>query len=249
MLTAFVLALATVAAAASPPEWNGIALGAPVAPLRATLGDPLRIVSAPDGSERVGRYWLGGTKALYLIGEQQGYVTMFSAFTGKAPDAVLQDVPADPSGARLGDTIGDVEKLHPGFAARTNEDGVPELAGRTDDGRCGVVYSFANGRLRQFLWTTKLPDGTAPLPALSLPDGTSPATAILDAQKTETTGVRWEYVFISYHPCDGQTEWKLKQQGVRRHEAHVYDVLHVVCPATNAKRDFFFDITPYFGKI
>lgn len=84
--------------------------------------------------------------------------------------------------------------------------------------------------------------------APAIPSGDSPATAIVDPETNESAGVDWEYRFLRAHPCDGETAWKLQQQALVNAGNRVYDKLHVVCPTTKIERDFYFDITSYFGK-
>ena len=84
--------------------------------------------------------------------------------------------------------------------------------------------------------------------AAAAPDGDSPATAIVDPQTNESDGVKWEYAYLRSHPCDGDTGWKLQQQSLIQVNNRVYDRLHVVCPTSKVERDFYFDITAYFGR-
>ena len=72
---------------------------------------------------------------------------------------------------------------------------------------------------------------------------------MVDLQQNETDGVAWEYLYLSYNPCDADTQWKLQNQSLIRVNERAYDRLHVICPTTKAERDFYFDITSYFGKL
>ncbi|HEY1654238.1 MAG TPA: hypothetical protein VGF86_03905 [Candidatus Tumulicola sp.] len=71
----------------------------------------------------------------------------------------------------------------------------------------------------------------------------------MDEQKNETNGVRWEYIFVAFHPCDGNQRWTIRSQALLSDGGTKYDRLHVLCPTTKTERDFFFDITGYFGKL
>ena len=86
------------------------------------------------------------------------------------------------------------------------------------------------------------------LGCVELPAGSSPATAIVDPKANETDGVAWEYAYLRAHPCDGDAQWKVRQQALITAGQRAYDRLHVVCPTTKVERDYFFDITSYFGK-
>ena len=85
--------------------------------------------------------------------------------------------------------------------------------------------------------------------AASRTPGDSFATAILDMQENEDAGVAWEYRFLAFHPCAENTRWQLKNQALTKNGGRAYDLLHVVCPATKAERDFYFDITSFYGKL
>ncbi|HEY6326871.1 MAG TPA: hypothetical protein VIW73_10215 [Candidatus Cybelea sp.] len=243
----FVLAAALTPAADSALAWHGITLGAPASTLRPLLGDPLRIV--PVNGRRVARYWLPGAGSTYvLVVEDGGYISSFEAFSDVAPTAVLDNVAPDPSGVRLGDTLEAVKSAHPDYHSAIDPDDRPLLAVRISP-TTNVGYTFDNGRLRSFQWTTTAHAAQPALPPLAAPTGDSLFAAILDKQADETDGVAWEYRYLAFHPCSGDTRWQLKTQSLMHEAGHAYDRLHVICPATNAERDFYFDITSFFGKL
>lgn len=230
-------------------SWNNVALGAPVSSLRPLVGDPLRVVVSPDGATRIGRYWLAGlSSTVFLVVEKRGYIQAFSATTKDVSAGGFESVPPDPSGVRLGDTLESVEKLHPEFHAEAADDGSPQLIGEVANPTGGVAYEFQGGRVRSFQWGI-LDPGLPELPALADPPGDSIATAVLVLQKTESQGTNWETLYLGYHRCDGRTRWNLAQQTTVRENGHVYDRLRVSCPSTKTERDFYFDITDYFGKL
>ena len=81
--------------------WNSVTLGFPAASLRLNIGDPLRVLQAPDGSTRVARYWVPGSfNTFFLVIERRGYIAGFHAFTTVDPKAVIANVPPDPSPMR-----------------------------------------------------------------------------------------------------------------------------------------------------
>jgi hypothetical protein len=73
----------------------------------------------------------------------------------------------------------------------------------------------------------------------------------VDLQQNESDGVAWEYRFLAFHPCADADHgrWQLKNQALLHANGRAYDRLHVVCPPTKAERDFYFDISSYFGKM
>lgn len=243
----FVLAAAVTLAADSAVAWHGVTLGAPASTLRPQLGDPLRIV--PVNGRRVARYWLPGANSTYvLVVEDGGYISSFEAFTDVVPTAVLDNVVADPSGVRLGDTLETVKSAHPDYHSAIDPDDRPLLAVRISP-TTNASYVFDNGRLRSFQWTTTAQTARPALPPLTAPTGDSLFAAILDKQFNESDGVAWEYRYLAFHPCSGDTRWQIKSQSAMHASGRAYDRLHVVCPATNAQRDFYFDITSFFGKV
>jgi hypothetical protein len=248
------LGIAPTAAADAPITWLGVTLGAPVASLRESKGDPMVVTRYPDvtiaagqspppgtAPQRKARYWLGGTIFL-IVTEQRGHVVGLDAYAPDAPDSPVASVAADPLGARLGQTI-------------QQPDGQPIKSRAIDvKGPAGVRvrYELENGRINSIQWDLT-PEAIAALPGDDLPPiaealGDAFRTAILDAQPNETTGARWEYIYLALHKCDGDTRWKSKGQSLGSNGGRTYDILHAVCPTTKAERDFFFDITPYFGK-
>lgn len=242
-----VLAAAVTLAAESAVAWHGVALGAPASTLRPKLGDPLRIV--PVNGRRVARYWLPGANSTYLlVVEYAGYISSFEAFTDAAPTAVLDNVEPDPSGVRLGDTLETVKSVHPDYHSAIDPDDRPLLA-VTISPTTNASYVFQDGRLRSLQWTTTAQAARPALPPLTAPAGDSLFAAILDKQSNETYGVAWEYRYLAFHPCSGDTRWQIKSQSAMHAAGRAYDRLHVVCPATNAERDFYFDITSFFGKL
>jgi hypothetical protein len=242
-----VLAAAVTLAADATLTWHGVRLGAPASTLRPLLGDPLRIV--PVNGARVARYWLPGATSTYLlVVEDGGYISRFEAFTDIAPTAVLDNVEPDPSGVRLGDTLEAVKSAHPDYHSAIDQDERPLLTVRISS-TTNADYVFQDGRLRSFQWSTTAHAAQLALPPLAAPTGDSLFAAILDKQGNETDGVAWEYRYLAFHPCSGDMRWQLKNQSLMHAAGRAYDRLHVVCPATNGERDFYFDITSYFGKL
>jgi len=252
------LALATGASLCAPARsapaaqitWNHVVLGMPASGLRTLLGDPLRVLTPSDGSERIARYWLPGSRStFFLVFEQRGYVKTFEAFTSKMDAGRFDNVPPDPQGIRLGDTLAHVRERNPAYQLTTEDDGTPSLTGRSASPAAGVGYEFASGLVRSFMWVAQIDPSLPLLPQLADPAGDTPAAAILDVQANEADGVAWEYMYVAFHPCDGEQGWKVREQTLVRENGHAYDRLHAACPSTNAERDFYFNIDSYYGKL
>jgi hypothetical protein len=249
------------------PRWFGLAFGTAVVSYRPLLGDPLRVVRFPEAmtgsgagpdpaqpSERKARFWLAAAPGSFLIvTERHGAVAGIEAFTTASPSAPIGAVEADPSGVRLGSTLDDVVAKHPAAVRSVDTAGDVHLTGLVDAAR-GITgdYRFAGGRLVADAWFTRPASDGPQLPGATPyvdPAGDGETTAILDAQANERDGVAWEYLYLRFHPCDGTAAWRPGLQSVRRANERVYDVIETTCPSTGAKRAFFFDITPYYGKM
>lgn len=242
-----VLALSLLGASL-PTSWNGVALGFPVTGLRLNFGDPLRVLSFDDGTENVARYWIPGANSTYfLVVERHGYIVAFDAFTDTAPDKRLDNVPPDPSGVRLGDSLAQAKQKHPDFQEGATRDGLL-LVGKASP-TVGIAYTFANNRVRSMHWSTTLKPGLPDEPRLTLPSADTAANAILVVQQNERDGVDWEYRFLTFHPCAQGSQWRVQSQSLQHSNGRAYDVLEVACPATKASREFYFDVTSYFGKM
>jgi hypothetical protein len=248
-------ALPARAADAPPFAWLGVTIGAPAAPLRQTLGDPLLLTGFNDAAPpyRAARYELEGTTILLLVTEAWGRVSGLQAFVRETPESPIS-MPPDPSGIVLGQTIEEVVAKHPRAQRSVEGDWVwlvETVSGHPD---IKVAYKFfLTGRLVSIGYLRTSSSGAKPpsdaLPALAEAAGDSYENAIVDGQKHEMTGVDWEYLYLALHPCAPNQRWKTQRQSLQRHENRVYDVLHVACPSTNVERDYFFDITSYYGNV
>lgn len=240
---------ATTVAATHAITWHNVTLGEPASALRAALGDPLRVIAFDKDDTRVARYWLPGVKATYfLVIEHRGYVQGFDIFTESAPSNVLAAVAPDPSGIQLGDTLDAVKAKHAGFEQGRDPDGSETLSGKVSTG-AGASYGFKNGRVFRIHWLTGIAANAPKLPPITTPIGDAFSTAISDMQTSEFDGVSWEYSYVAFHPCAPNANWQIKNQSLRKNGNRAFDVLHVKCPSTNAERDFYFDISNYFGKL
>jgi hypothetical protein len=179
--------------------------------------------------------------------EERGYVVSFDAFTDAVPAAVVENVPPDPFGVRLGETLEDVKARHPEFRGDVDEGGNPFLVGQISS-TTAAEYSFEGNRVRRFQWAAPVPDDKPALAPLAVDAGDALTSAILDMQQNESDGVAWEYRYLAFHPCTENARWQLEKQSLLRDAGHAYDQLRVVCPPTKTQRDFYFDITNYYGK-
>jgi hypothetical protein len=249
--------------AADLPSYLGATLGQPAAELRSTFGDPLLVTVFPDFyiqhgmpvppsaiPQRTARYWMPPTAAFKLISERDGVVTgielsMQGALTGPVPG-----LPADPAGISIGASPADVIAKRGQPQTRTDKNlsyvlsnGIVATYGIENDLVTTIFY---------FLLPTVSPSTINPAAGPSLSplaegDGSTMETALLDLVPTEQPGVRWDYLYLAFHPCDGTTQWK-RQQSLVRAGAHTYDKMHLTCEPTKAERDIYFDITAFFGK-
>ena len=74
-------------------------------------------------------------------------------------------------------------------------------------------------------------------------DGSSFEKAIVIQEKTESTGVDAEYIWLGKH----YPGYKLKQQSLVYENGKPYDVMDIVI-ADGEEKTIYFDISNYFGK-
>ena len=120
-------------------------------------------------------------------------------------------------------------------------------------GADGLNYTFLADKSGKSVWILAQLSGAvagalAASPAPSLHGGASMADAIVDIAPTDDIGVRYEYFYLSAHTCGNNGTWKTTGQALLQHAGRSYDKLSVTCSDGGAKRDFYFDITGYFGK-
>jgi len=248
------------------PSFLGATLGQPAKELRTTLGDPLLVTLFPDAlvkagvpvtpgmpSQRTARFWIApSTQTFALIAERDGVVTSIELYIDGTLAGPPDGLPTSPSGISIGMTGEDVVRIH----------GAPQMqsAGAiTYIFKGGIIerYDLANGLVHAITFflapnvaaSTINSDAGPSLAQFSLPDGLTPDTAILDMMPSEKPGVRWEYLWLAFHPCDGRTPWKRGMQGVSRQGSRSFDRFHLICEPTHVERDLFFDITNYLGKL
>ncbi len=74
-------------------------------------------------------------------------------------------------------------------------------------------------------------------------DGSSYTKAIIIKEKTETEGIKAEYVWLKQH----YPGFQLKQQSLSNYKDKSYDVMDIVT-SDGEKKSVYFDISNFFGK-
>jgi hypothetical protein len=235
------------------PRWMGLAFGTPVVTYRQQLGDPLLVTLGASVPERKARFWLAAApSAILLVTERHGAVVGIEVSASAPLTGPLAGIEADPSGVRIGSTLDEVAAKHPAATHTAERDGTVRFADTAEAGRMNVSYEFRGGRLVADRWLTAPSVEVPQLPgAISYaePAGDSEHSAILDAQSNERDGIAWEYIYLAVHRCGGAAEWRKTSQSTRRIGDRVFDVVSVSCPSSGATRDFYFDVTPFSGKM
>jgi hypothetical protein len=198
--------------------------------------------------ERKARYVLALDDPLFLIvSERHGIVVGIEAFSSQPLTGEQSAVAPDPSGVRLGATEAALRAAH-SDVVRMDALGTTSLF-RNVTSRYVARYRLESGRVTAISWYARSEsDPSTDGPALTEPTGDMPETAILDVQKTETDGIRWERIWQLFHPCDGTTQWTKSSVATSQKGGRRYDAVALNCPTTGATRIVYFDITAFFGK-
>jgi hypothetical protein len=260
------VALPANAADGAYPSFLGATLGQPAQELRATLGDPILVTAFPDAlikagrtidptmpSQRTARFWIPpATTTFALISERDGVVTSIELFVAGIVTGPIAGLPASPTGVSIGMAVDDAISRRGAPAAHTEshltyafKGGIAETYGIQN----GLINSITFLLLPTIATSTINPNAGPSLAPFREPDGMTPDTAILDMMPKEDPGVRWEYIYLAFHPCDGTTQWKRPTRSMVVQGARRFDKFHLVCETTHTERDLWFDITPYFGKL
>ena len=234
----------TVAAQTGPtPQagtFEGITIGEPMANLRPTLGDPIRVDVARNFA--IWRYLTHGD-GIYLdvlvSNNVAQSVTVVSRLSGVAYTA--------PSGVAFGMTADQVRaKLGPARRESTN----------SDDGSLDLwypalpyawIYEFHANKL-DFIQLIASPDLVRQLPPgpLATPnDGTSLPNAIWIRPPNMLANSVWIDAFLATNGCGHNGHWKelsLKLVAdAAKNDPFAYSVVHAQCSDGSTERDFFFD--------
>ncbi len=229
------------------PVFADAAIGAPATLLLESLGEPVvRRRNDAGGNEYV---YIAPGNALEFVEVQGGNVT--SVELGDAPwDDPLSGPPIVALGVSLRDRATKLTAIASDRLVGRAQSGNATLG--TFHGYDGLDYTFTEQRGEitriaarlPIIVEQTLPPGTEPI----LHGGSSFADAIVLKSSLESLGVRAEYAYLSAHPCGAKGCWHKAVQAMVTRNDVAYDVLSAVCTQGSARRDFYFDITGYFGK-
>jgi hypothetical protein len=237
------LPCAAAAQSASPPPagtFEGISIGEPIANLKATLGDPIRVLSI--GGTVIWRYLAHGA-GLYLdvvVKDNLAQsITVVSRFDGVRY--------ADPKGMSFGMTPDQVRaKLgRPARESTNSDDGSLDLWYFA--GQYGWIYEFHDHKLDfiQIIASPALLGTFAPGPAVAPDDGSSFDRAIWIRPSNLVADTEWIGVFLAKNPCGKSGHWVEDSQKLAPDSANkdplAYAIVHATCTDGKAERDFYFD--------
>ena len=248
-ISALAIAVAMFAvapAAAQDPTLGGIAIGEPLATIRAQIGDPLR-VTEDDGL----RFW-----RFFQAGHLMDVAENNNVAVGVTVLALRDSTYVDQTGVAFGMTADRVKALRgaPDRIENRSNGSVllryHSVVWRDHEGMPALwVYGFGPKGV-DFIELTdpELAIAAGTGPPVALGDGSSFDDAVVVVQPSESLGVAWEYAYLAAHPCANDGRWRMQKQALTMHDGFPYDVLTAACSPGNATRDFFFDIRSYFGK-
>jgi len=79
--------------------------------------------------------------------------------------------------------------------------------------------------------------------------GESADNPIVVMAEDEVTGVQMEYMHIEAERCVCGGKWEVLEQALIEHEGKPYDQIRVRCQRCGLERDFFFDISAFYGRL
>jgi len=82
-----------------------------------------------------------------------------------------------------------------------------------------------------------------------LMSGESADNPIVIMAEDEITGVQMEYMHIEAERCDCGGKWEVLEQALIEHDGKPYDQIRVRCERCGLERDFFFDISAFYGRL
>lgn len=229
---------------------NGVPVGDDAATLIAQRGTPLYVET--DGAFDTYAYLYGSADVLQFVTMRDERVIGFSLEplmeSGLHGGAEAPNI----DGIHLGDRVDALPKTLPaGEAEQTKQTPQGPLERRSfefSDHRT-VVFSH-DGTITGLLLTISPMQANAlhAAPKPQLPDGTSPQSAVVLKAATDKIGVRSEYIYIAHTKCGDSGSYKAAGQKLLTQEHRAFDVLHAKCSDGTQERDFFFDITDFYGK-
>jgi hypothetical protein len=250
------LALATGAAPAPvQPSFTGVTLGQTAAQLVAERGDPLG--DREQSGESVYLYLTPDGNLEQFIHIKAGRVLAVAVSATPPQEASPTPPPTTAVPSALGVTLGDpaaaLAAIRKDRLVRTDQ--TPDGPSSIYSDNHGLFYGFlvVNGKVAQITaqmsnnWMAFLGPSSA-RPAIH--DGASLADAIVIKATNEEAGVRAEYAYLALHACDasGAGKWIAPQQSLVSSGGKNYDKVSARCSVNNFTRDFYFDVSSFFGK-
>ncbi len=251
MMSVLIALLLSQAGSPTPPPapvFADAAIGASATLLLESLGEPVvRRRNDAGGNEYV---YVSPGSSLEFVEVQGGNVTAVEL--GIAP---WNDPLSGPPIAALGVSLRD-------RATKLTAIASDRLVGRAQSGNAtlgtfhgydGLEYTFTEQRGEitriaarlPIIVEQTLPPGTEPI----LHGGSSFADAIVLKSSLQSLGVRAESAYLSAHPCGTNGYWRKARQAMVTRDDIAYDVLSAVCTRGLSRRNFYFDITGYLGKL
>lgn len=233
----------TAAAQASPTPagtFEGVTIGEPMANVRPTLGDPIRMIVSNGAT--IWRYLTHGDGVYVDVLVQHDVAQSITALS-RLPNVRY----VDPKGIAFGMTP-DAVKAKLGAPARESTN--------ADDGSLDLwyralpyawIYEFHANKLDfiQIVASTDLLRSFQPGPAVQPNDGTSLANAIWIRPPNLLANAVWIDVFLATNDCGNGGHWKelsLKMTAdAAQNDPMAYSVVHARCTDGATERDFYFD--------
>jgi len=78
--------------------------------------------------------------------------------------------------------------------------------------------------------------------------GESADNPIVIMAEDEITGVQMEYMHIEAERCGCGGRWEVLEQALIEEDGRPIDRIHVRCEKCATERDFYFDISSFFGR-
>ncbi len=256
MLSVLLALVAGSPANAAPlPTFAGVTLGQTAQQLVAQRGDPLG--DREQSGESVYLYLTPAGDLEEFMHVKAGRVVAVGVSATPAGDTSASPAPggAAPSalGVHLGDPLSAVSAIRKDRFVRTDQ--TPDGPSMIYSDNHGLFYAFlvVDGKVAQITalmsnnWTAYLGASTA-RPAIH--GGASFDDAIVIKAASEDAGVRAEYAYLSLHACDpsGTGKWIAPQQSLVTSGGKSYDKVSARCSVNNSSRDFYFDVSSFFGK-
>ncbi|HEY8313787.1 MAG TPA: hypothetical protein VIG51_06395 [Candidatus Baltobacteraceae bacterium] len=245
MLLQILVLVISATSAPQQPTFAGVMLGETVQQLVIERGDPLSTSNQGGVAEYV--YFTPTGNSIEFVGVERGNVASVEVRPSPVGDQLTKGDDPSALGVHFGDTA--KELLAIGKDRFISAGSAGDGTFRGDD---GLEYTFGMTAAKVTTILARLPkDRLDVLPAYTsaptLHGGASYADALVVKAANEDVGVRSEYAYIMMHPCAGG-RWKTTHQTLDKHDGVFYDKLSAQCDAGKGNRDFYFNISDYFGK-